>query len=55
MKLRATKAAILEQEMAGIDDHGDEMHRRRHNRSSPPNAMLNHFWQKIDAGCLASV
>ena len=23
------------------------MHRRTHNRHSPPNAMLNHFWQKI--------
>jgi 5-methyltetrahydropteroyltriglutamate--homocysteine methyltransferase len=54
--MRATKAAILEREMAGIRrDHRDEMHRRRHNRSSPPNAVLNHFWQKIGAGCLASV
>jgi hypothetical protein len=26
---------------------GGEMHRRTHNRHSPPNAMLNHFWQKI--------
>ena len=25
------------------------MHRRTHNRHSPPNAMLNHFWQKIPA------
>jgi hypothetical protein len=23
------------------------MHRRRHNRHAPPNAMLNHFWQEI--------
>ena len=23
------------------------MHRRTHNRHSPPNAMLNLFWQKI--------
>jgi 5-methyltetrahydropteroyltriglutamate--homocysteine methyltransferase len=23
------------------------MHRRTHNRHAPPNAMLNHFWQKI--------
>ena len=23
------------------------MHRRTHNRHSPPNAMLNYFWQKI--------
>src|SRR6195256_6115176 len=45
---RATQAAILEQEAAGIDIiTGGEMHRRRHNRHSPPNAMLNHFWQKI--------
>ena len=34
--------------MAGIDViTGGEMHRRTHNRHSPPNAMLNHFWQKI--------
>jgi 5-methyltetrahydropteroyltriglutamate--homocysteine methyltransferase len=26
---------------------GGEMHRRTHNRHSPPNAMLNHFWQKL--------
>jgi 5-methyltetrahydropteroyltriglutamate--homocysteine methyltransferase len=47
-QLRATQAAILEQENAGIDViTGGEMHRRRHNRHSPPNAMLNYFWQKI--------
>jgi 5-methyltetrahydropteroyltriglutamate--homocysteine methyltransferase len=47
-QLRATQAAILEQETAGIDViTGGEMHRRRHNRHSPPNAMLNYFWQKI--------
>lgn len=47
-QLRASQAAILEQEVAGIDViTGGEMHRRRHNRHSPPNAMLNHFWQKI--------
>jgi 5-methyltetrahydropteroyltriglutamate--homocysteine methyltransferase len=47
-QLRATQAAILEQEVAGIDViTGGEMHRRRHNRHSPPNAMLNHFWLKI--------
>jgi 5-methyltetrahydropteroyltriglutamate--homocysteine methyltransferase len=47
-QLRATQAAILEQEVAGIDIiTGGEMHRRRHNRHSPPNAMLNHFWHKI--------
>lgn len=49
-QLRATQAAILEQEIAGIDIiTGGEMHRRTHNRHSPPNAMLNHFWQKIPA------
>jgi hypothetical protein len=47
-QLRATQAAVLEQEIAGIDViTGGEMHRRRHNRHSPPNAMLNYFWQKI--------
>lgn len=47
-QLRASQAAILEQEIAGIDIiTGGEMHRRTHNRHSPPNAMLNHFWQKI--------
>jgi 5-methyltetrahydropteroyltriglutamate--homocysteine methyltransferase len=45
---RATQAAILEQEIAGIDIiTGGEMHRRTHNRHSPPNAMLNHFWRMI--------
>lgn len=49
-QFRATQAAILEQEIAGIDIiTGGEMHRRTHNRHSPPNAMLNHFWQKIPA------
>jgi 5-methyltetrahydropteroyltriglutamate--homocysteine methyltransferase len=49
-QFRATQAAILEQEIAGIDViTGGEMHRRTHNRHSPPNAMLNHFWQKIPA------
>src|SRR6267378_673909 len=49
-QLRATQAAILEQEIAGIDViTGGEMHRRTHNRHSPPNAMLNHFWQKMPA------
>jgi 5-methyltetrahydropteroyltriglutamate--homocysteine methyltransferase len=47
---RATEAAIFEQELVGIDVvTGGEMHRRTHNRHSPPNAMLNHFWQKIPA------
>jgi 5-methyltetrahydropteroyltriglutamate--homocysteine methyltransferase len=49
-QFRAMEAAILEQERAGIDViTGGEMHRRTHNRHSPPNAMLNHFWQKIPA------
>ncbi|MGH7088062.1 MAG: hypothetical protein ACREFQ_04105, partial [Stellaceae bacterium] len=39
---RASEAAILEQEVAGIDViTGGEMQRRTHNRHSPPNAMLN--------------
>ena len=47
---RASEAAILDQEIAGIDVvTGGEMHRRTHNRHSPPNAMLNYFWQKIPA------
>jgi 5-methyltetrahydropteroyltriglutamate--homocysteine methyltransferase len=47
---RATQAAILDQQLAGIDVvTGGEMHRRTHNRHSPPNAMLNYFWQKIPA------
>jgi 5-methyltetrahydropteroyltriglutamate--homocysteine methyltransferase len=49
-QFRASQAAILEQEAAGIDViTGGEMHRRTHNRHSPPNAMLNHFWQLIPA------
>jgi 5-methyltetrahydropteroyltriglutamate--homocysteine methyltransferase len=49
-QFRASQAAIIEQEAAGIDIiTGGEMHRRRHNRHSPPNAMLNQFWQKIPA------
>ena len=49
-QLRATKAAVLDQEVADIDViTGGEMHRRTHNRHAPPNAMLNHFWQKIPA------
>jgi 5-methyltetrahydropteroyltriglutamate--homocysteine methyltransferase len=47
---RCTQAAVLDQEIAGIDViTGGEMHRRTHNRHAPPNAMLNHFWQKIPA------
>ncbi len=45
---RASQAAILDQEAAGIDIiTGGEMHRRTNNRHAPPNAMLNFFWQKI--------
>jgi 5-methyltetrahydropteroyltriglutamate--homocysteine methyltransferase len=47
---RAGEAAIHDQELADVDViTGGEMHRRTHNRHSPPNAMLNHFWQKIPA------
>jgi 5-methyltetrahydropteroyltriglutamate--homocysteine methyltransferase len=47
---RCMQAAILDQQLAGIDVvTGGEMHRRTHNRHSPPNAMLNFFWQKIPA------
>lgn len=47
-QFRATQAAILDQETAGIDIiTGGEMHRRTNNRHAPPNAMLNFFWQKI--------
>jgi 5-methyltetrahydropteroyltriglutamate--homocysteine methyltransferase len=49
-QFRAMQAAILEQEVAGIDViTGGEMHRRTHNRHSPPNAMLNYFWERIPA------
>lgn len=49
-QFRASQATILDQHIAGIDVvTGGEMHRRTHNRHSPPNAMLNHFWQKIPA------
>lgn len=45
---RSSEAAILEQEIAGIDIiTGGEMHRRTHNRHAPPHAMLNYFWEKI--------
>ena len=44
-QFRASQAAVLDQEIAGIDViTGGEMHRRTHNRHSPPNAMLNYFW-----------
>jgi 5-methyltetrahydropteroyltriglutamate--homocysteine methyltransferase len=45
---RASQAALLDEEAAGIDVvNGGEMHRRLNNRHAPPNAMLNFFWQKI--------
>ncbi len=45
---RATQAAILDQETAGIDIiTGGEMHRRLNNRHAPPNAMLNFFWRRL--------
>jgi 5-methyltetrahydropteroyltriglutamate--homocysteine methyltransferase len=47
-QFRASQAAILDQEIAGIDIiTGGEMHRRTNNRHAPPNAMLNFFWEKI--------
>jgi 5-methyltetrahydropteroyltriglutamate--homocysteine methyltransferase len=47
---RVMQAAVAEQEAAGIDViTGGETHRRTHNRHSPPNAMLNYFWQMIPA------
>ena len=49
-QFRTMQASILEQEAAGIDlITGGEAHRRTHNRHAPPNAMLNHFWQKMPA------
>jgi 5-methyltetrahydropteroyltriglutamate--homocysteine methyltransferase len=49
-QFRTMQAAIVDQEAAGIDViTGGETHRRTHNRHAPPNAMLNHFWQKIPA------
>jgi 5-methyltetrahydropteroyltriglutamate--homocysteine methyltransferase len=49
-QFRAGEAAIHDQELANIDVITvDASHRRTHNRHSPPNAMLNHFWQKITA------
>src|SRR5580692_5224148 len=49
-QFRAGEAAIHDQELADVDViTGGEMHRRTHNRHSPPNAMLNYFWQMIPA------
>jgi 5-methyltetrahydropteroyltriglutamate--homocysteine methyltransferase len=47
---RASQAALLDLEAAGIDIvNGGEMHRRMNNRYAPLNAMLNFFWNKIPA------
>lgn len=47
-QFHATQAAIMDQQVAGIDIiTGGEMHRRTNNRHAPPNAMLNYFWQKL--------
>ena len=47
-QFHATQAAIMDQQVAGIDIiTGGEMHRRTNNRHAPPNAMLNFFWQKL--------
>ncbi|MGH3090460.1 MAG: hypothetical protein ACRDSJ_24535 [Rubrobacteraceae bacterium] len=47
-QFRASQAAIADQVAAGTDViNGGEMHRRANNRHAPPNAMLNHFWNKI--------
>ena len=47
-QFRATQAAIVDQEIAGIDIiNGGELHRRTNNRHAPPNAMLNYFWLRL--------
>lgn len=47
-QFRAGQAALLDADTAGIDVvGGGEMHRRTNNRHAPPNAMLNHFWNRI--------
>lgn len=49
-QFRASQAALVDMEAAGIDIvNGGEMHRRTNNRHAPPNAMLNFFWSKIPA------
>jgi 5-methyltetrahydropteroyltriglutamate--homocysteine methyltransferase len=48
MQDRTSQAAILDQQVAGIDLlTGGELHRRTNNRHAPPNAMLNFFWKKM--------
>jgi 5-methyltetrahydropteroyltriglutamate--homocysteine methyltransferase len=47
---RAGQAALLDQEIAGIDIvTGGEMQRRTSNRHAPANAMLNFFWARMPA------
>ncbi|GAC1391023.1 MAG: methionine synthase [Ktedonobacteraceae bacterium] len=47
-QFRSSQAAILDQEIAGIDIiTGGEMHRRTNNRHAPPNGMLNFFWERM--------
>lgn len=47
-QFHATQAAIMDQQVAGIDlITGGEMHRRTNNRHAPPNAMLNYFWDRL--------
>jgi CheY-like chemotaxis protein len=47
-QFRAGQAAILDQEIASIDVvTGGEMHRRTHNRHSPPNATLRLYTVEI--------
>jgi 5-methyltetrahydropteroyltriglutamate--homocysteine methyltransferase len=49
-QLRASQVAILEQEVAGIDIlTGGEMHRRTHNRHSPPQRDAQSFLAEIPA------
>lgn len=47
-QFRAGQSAIADMEAAGLDIvGGGELHRRTNNRHAPPNAMLNHFWDRI--------
>ncbi len=47
-KAAAARAAIMDQERAGVDIVSDgELFRRDDNRFGPPNAMINHFAAKI--------
>src|SRR5688572_17294077 len=47
-KAWAARAAVKDQELAGIDIVSDgELFRRDDNRFGPPNAMIHHFAAKI--------